>query len=111
MEVIEKTKEYDRQRRIDHRERGLCLACSRPAVENMCGYCALHYDHRLRHNREYLRKPAARIRRADYMAQRRYRLKSEHKCVSCAMPLGDYEGTKCFNCSTVSDYGAIKGVL
>ncbi|KKL97785.1 hypothetical protein LCGC14_1830910 [marine sediment metagenome] len=105
----EEGRENKRQYRINHRERGLCRDCARPAVKNMWGYCALHYDHQLRNGRK--RDPDYRKRIADYSKQRYYRLKSEHKCPRCAVPLGEQETVYCFNCYTITKYGAIKGVL
>jgi len=95
----EKRKEYDRQRRISYRERGLCKDCNLPRFGGS-KYCLFHLEKQRRYAKKNRNKLDVIINHKKWVKENYYNRKSENRCVDCGMPLNTESrmGIRCVNC-------------
>jgi len=95
-ETINRNREY----RKTHLKNGLCYACNQPASQGSI-LCLLHRSRKVVETRRRLRNnPEIREKHKRDLLEKYYRLKSEHKCPKCGIPLNNDSCTSvyCSNC-------------
>jgi hypothetical protein len=81
-----------------HKEKGMCLNCSQPALLNF-DYCWRHLYTHHKSDKEWHRRNAEHQKIVQLERRKRYKL--ENRCVSCGMPLNEESrlGFQCINCA------------
>ena len=82
-----------------HREQGLCVDCSRPALPFRI-HCIIHNEKVRVRTKEWLEKPGNRERRVKSVRKLRQLYRDTNRCCKCSAPLGEQdEGyMTCVNC-------------
>jgi hypothetical protein len=91
---------YFRNRTKRRRLMGICRDCNEPAILKS-RLCASHYYRESERNKQYHYKN--KDIKAQKAKQRALKLKSEHKCKNCTIPLIEGEGVYCINCRLISN--------
>ena len=80
-----------------HKEQGLCVDCSRPALPFRV-HCIIHNENRRQYMENEFKKDPVRQHKLNRKTKQRYR--ETNRCTACSAPLGEQdEGkTHCMNC-------------
>ena len=97
---------YQRERRLKHKEKGLCQHCNDLAFLGT-SLCLRHMEAN-RHSRSLYRKNH-RLDLMEKHKEERRRFKVEGKCIRCGAPLIEDEGGYCVACLAGRHYPIMRG--